>query len=277
MPLFLKKKNFIVLFTLLSLQFLALSLQLPRGEKRSFLENLVFDVLSNVQSGITFVLQGAGELWHDYIGLRQAREENEKLKEENITLTQQNLLLKELLVRLEKSAAARKILQEINRDIVIAQVIGLDPANFFRTLVINRGRAQGLQPNMVVLNEHGQLIGRVVKPVSWLAATVQLVTDSSFAASVRTEKKNLVGILAGDGHGRCFLKYILETEKDIEVGEEIVTTGYDGIYFPGIPVGRISAIYSGQGLFKRILVQPYFSFRQLEVVAVVKTSSKEIF
>ena len=277
MPLFFKKKNFIVLFSLLGLQFLALSLQLPQGKERSFLENLIFEVISNVESGLTFVFQGAGELWHDYLDLRQAREENEKLRKENITLTQQNLLLKELLARLEKSATARKILQEINRDIVIAQVIGLDPANFFRTLVINRGRAQGLKPNMVVLNERGQLVGRVIKPVSWLAATVQLVTDSSFAASVRTEKKNLVGILAGDGHGRCFLKYILETEKDIEVGEEIVTTGYDGIYFPGIPVGRISAIYSCQGLFKRILVQPYFSFRQLEVVAVVKTSSKEIF
>jgi len=130
---------------------------------------------------------------------------------------------------------------------------------------------------MIVLNAQGQLVGRIINPVSWQAATVQLVTDSNFAASVHTEQKNLVGILAGDGHGRCFLKYILETEKNIEVGEEILTTGYDGIFFPGIPVGRISVIYSGQSLFKRILVEPYFNFRHLDVVAVVKTTTREIF
>ncbi|MCP2619718.1 rod shape-determining protein MreC [Candidatus Aminicenantes bacterium AC-334-K16] len=277
MPLFLKKKNFIILFSLLGLQFILLSLQLPRGETQSFMERCIFGLVANVQSGVTFVLQGVSDLWHDYISLRQAHQENEKLKKENITLIQQNLLLKELLARQEKSASAEKILQNLNKEIVIAQVIGLDPANFFRTMVINRGKAQGLQPNMIVLNAQGQLVGRIINPVSWQAATVQLVTDSNFAASVHTEQKNLVGILAGDGHGRCFLKYILETEKNIEVGEEILTTGYDGIFFPGIPVGRISVIYSGQSLFKRILVEPYFNFRHLDVVAVVKTTTREIF
>ncbi len=275
MPFFLKKKSFIVLFSLLGLQFIFLSLQLPQGGHQSFLEKWIFGFLANTQSGLTYIIEGAGNLWSDYIALHQARKENKELKEKIVTLTQENLLLQDKLTKKEKSSQAIQNLAPLNKSIVLAQVIGLDPANYFRTVVINRGQAQGLAPNMVVLDEKGHLIGRLIEPVSWQAATVQLVTDTNFAASVRTKKKNLVGILSGDGHGRCFLKYILETETDVEEGEELVTTGYDGVFFAGLPVGKISAIYATQGLFKSILVQPYFNFHNLEIVAVIKTSPKE--
>ena len=277
MPFFLKKKSFIVLFSLLGLQFIFLSLQLPQGGHQSFLEKWIFGFLANTQSGLTYIIEGAGNLWNDYIALHQARKENKELKEKIVTLTQENLLLQDKLTKKEKSSQAIQNLAPLNKSIVLAQVIGLDPANYFRTVVINRGQAQGLAPNMVVLDEKGHLIGRLIEPVSWQAATVQLVTDTNFAASVRTKKKNLVGILSGDGHGRCFLKYILETETDVEEGEELVTTGYDGVFFAGLPVGKISAIYATQGLFKSILVQPYFNFHNLEIVAVIKTSPKESF
>jgi len=277
MPFFLKKKSFIVLFSLLGLQFIFLSLQLPQGGHQSFLEKWIFGFLANTQSGLTYIIEGAGNLWNDYIALHQARKENKELKEKIVTLTQENLLLQDKLTKKEKSSQAIQNLAPLNKSIVLAQVIGLDPANYFRTVVINRGQAQGLAPNMVVLDEKGHLIGRLIEPVSWQAATVQLVTDTNFAASVRTQKKNLVGILSGDGHGRCFLKYILETETDVEEGEELVTTGYDGVFFAGLPVGKISAIYATQGLFKSILVQPYFNFHNLEIVAVIKTSPKESF
>jgi len=277
MPFFLKKKSFIVLFSLLGFQFIFLSLQLPQGGHQSFLEKWIFGFLANTQSGLTYIIEGAGNLWSDYIALHQARKENKELKEKIVTLTQENLLLQDKLTKKEKSSQAIQNLAPLNKSIVLAQVIGLDPANYFRTVVINRGQAQGLAPNMVVLDEKGHLIGRLIEPVSWQAATVQLVTDTNFAASVRTQKKNLVGILSGDGHGRCFLKYILETETDVEEGEELVTTGYDGVFFAGLPVGKISAIYATQGLFKSILVQPYFNFHNLEIVAVIKTSPKESF
>jgi len=277
MPFFLKKKSFIVLFSLLGFQFIFLSLQLPQGGHQSFLEKWIFGFLANTQSGLTYIIEGAGNLWSDYIALHQARKENKELKEKIVTLTQENLLLQDKLTKKEKSSQAIQNLAPLNKSIVLAQVIGLDPANYFRTVVINRGQAQGLAPNMVVLDEKGHLIGRLIEPVSWQAATVQLVTDTNFAASVRTKKKNLVGILSGDGHGRCFLKYILETETDVEEGEELVTTGYDGVFFAGLPVGKISAIYATQGLFKSILVQPYFNFHNLEIVAVIKTSPKESF
>ena len=277
MPFFLKKKSFIVLFSLLGLQFIFLSLQLPQGGHQSFLEKWIFGFLANTQSGLTYIIEGAGNLWSDYIALHQARKENKELKEKIVTLTQENLLLQDKLTKKENSSQAIQNLAPLNKSIVLAQVIGLDPANYFRTVVINRGQAQGLAPNMVVLDEKGHLIGRLIEPVSWQAATVQLVTDTNFAASVRTKKKNLVGILSGDGHGRCFLKYILETETDVEEGEELVTTGYDGVFFAGLPVGKISAIYATQGLFKSILVQPYFNFHNLEIVAVIKTSPKESF
>jgi cell shape-determining protein MreC len=55
-----------------------------------------------------------------------------------------------------------------------------------------------------------------------------------------------------------------------------MTSGYDGIYPSGIPVGRIISITEDTTLFKKIVVEPYFDFSELDRVAVLAVDLREL-
>jgi rod shape-determining protein MreC len=57
-----------------------------------------------------------------------------------------------------------------------------------------------------------------------------------------------------------------------KVGEEILTSGVDRVFPPGLKVGRINQVSAEGGIFKKIVVQPYFNIRDLRLVAVLKNT-----
>ena len=129
---------------------------------------------------------------------------------------------------------------------------------------------------MIVLDKFGQLVGRVIEHIGLQESMVQLITDSESGVSVHNQK-DILGVINGNDVGRCILKYIEGTEKGVEVGDILVTSGFDHIYPPGIPVGKIVTVDPSDELFKNILVQPFFKFRSLDELAVIKINPNEIF
>lgn len=277
MSLFHRNKSLIIFAFIILVQMILLSFQLPRGQDPSYLERTFFSILSPLQRGIDSLIKGFISGWENYIYLRDVKKENEILRKEILTLKEENILLRQSLKDYETLIKMKSNLKTIEESIISAKVIGLDPSNYFRSITINRGSKDGIRENMAVLDPRGFLVGRTILPISRGESRVHLVTDTSFAVSVETEKKEIVGILSGDGKGGCYLKYVLETEKDISEGDRLITTGYDGIFPPGILVGIIASIVPGDTLFKEIMVNPFFDFRHLNQVAVIRMDAKNIF
>ena len=75
----------------------------------------------------------------------------------------------------------------------------------------------------------------------------------------------------------CRLKYILTTDSQLINGDSVVTTGYDGIFPPDLPVGEVVSVTSTEDLFQDIKIKPYFNIRNLDQVAVIKLNAKEFF
>jgi len=130
-----------------------------------------------------------------------------------------------------------------------ANVIGRDPANWWRTLQINRGQRDGLKPNMPVLTEHG-LIGRVHQ-VSPRHAQVALIGDPACRVSVLVESTRENGILmAGPStlHDPLLvhLNY-LPAGTAAKPGDRIVTSGLGSIFRKGIPIGTILEVQNAHG------------------------------
>ncbi len=277
MPLFLKKrKSLVVLVALIFFQLVLISLQAPLGQEENYFEKAVFSIFSPLQHGTVSFIQKIANLWKSYFHLKNVQSHNQKLREEIFILQQENNLLQNALRRFRGEKEIQDSLLVIRKNILVAQVIGLDASNFYKSLVINKGSLDGLKKNMVVLDGKGHLVGRTIEPISLKQATVQLITDTESGVSVFTQKR-VMGVLTGDARGRCFLNYILATTRDISMEEEIVTSGFDGIFPSGIKVGKIISITEGDPLFKGVKVQPYFDFRQLYQVAVIKIDPKDLF
>ncbi len=278
MPSFFKRnKSLVVLSILIFLQLVLISIQVPLGERENYFEKAVFVVFSPLQHGIVSFFQGIGAFWEGYFSLRKAHKQNEEMRREIFSLSQENRLLRNALEQYKSENEIDEFLGEMYPNILHARVVGLDASNYYKSVMINRGSLNGVEKNMVVLDKFGNLVGRVIGPISLNEARVQLITDKDCGVSVFTEKEKVLGILSGDGKGSCRLEHVVSTDEDVSVGENLYTTGYDSIFLPGINVGRILSITPTADLFKSVAVKPYFEFRNLDQLAVIRMPAKDIF
>jgi rod shape-determining protein MreC len=67
------------------------------------------------------------------------------------------------------------------------------------------------------------------------------------------------------------------TELGISDGEEVITSGYDGIYPKGIKIGKIISMEDTTSLHQDITVKPYIDFRYLDQLAVITIDLRDIF
>ncbi|TEU05861.1 MAG: rod shape-determining protein MreC [Candidatus Aminicenantes bacterium] len=278
MPLFLKeKKSLVVLTALIFFQLILISTQVPLGYGENYFEKAVFSVFSPVQHGILSLFRSIGEFWENYFYLQNVQSQNRKMKDEMFFLRQENNLLRNALENLRSAKEIEESLLRLHENILVAQVIGFDASNFYKSAVINKGSLDGLRKDMIVLDKNGSLVGRIINPIALKESRVQLITDNESGVGVFSQSKEVMGILSGDDKGYCFLEYIHVTTEDIYEGEDIITSGKDGLFPSGIKVGKIVSITTSTSLFKQVKVEPYFDIRDLDQVAVIMRDPMEIF
>ena len=162
-------------------------------------------------------------------------------------------------------------------DVVPAQVVALGPAQAFsRTVTIDAGTADGVVPDLTVVNADG-LVGRVVE-ASRSFATVLLVIDGKSTIGGRLSGSMELGFLTGSGDitdaGTLELNLVDHTVSPT-VGDSVVTWGSrnGAPYVAGVPVGQVVSVHSSPAdLTESAVVRPYVDFSALDVVAVVTSS-----
>ena len=278
MPLFLKeRKSLVVLTVLIFFQLILISTQVPLGYGENYFEKAVFSVFSPVQHGILSLFRSIGEFWKNYFYLQNVQSQNRKMNDEMFFLRQENNLLRNALENLRSAKEIEESLLRLHENILVAQVIGFDASNFYKSAVVNKGSLDGLKKDMIVLDKNGSLVGRIINPVALKESRVQLITDNESGVGVFSQSKEVMGILSGDDKGYCFLEYIHVTTEGIYEGEDIITSGKDGLFPSGIKVGKIVSITTSTSLFKQVKIEPYFDIRDLNQVAVIMRDPMEIF
>ena len=278
MPLFLKeRKSLVVLTALIFFQLILISTQVPLGYGENYFEKAIFSVFSPIQHGILSLFRSIGEFWENYFYFQNVQGQNRKMKDEMFFLRQENNLLRNALENLRSAKEIEESLLRLHENILVAQVIGFDASNFYKSAVINKGSLDGLKKDMIVLDKNGSLVGRIINPIALKESRVQLITDNESGVGVFSQSKEVMGILSGDDKGYCFLEYIHVTTEGIYEGEDIITSGKDGLFPSGIKVGKIVSITTSTSLFKQVKVEPYFDIRDLDQVAVIMRDPMEIF
>ena len=277
MPFSLKERRKFALFAgLIFFHLILISLQVPKGNEPTYFKRAFFAVFSPVQHGVVSFFQGVNRLWNNYFYFRQVQRQNQGMRDEIFLLRQENQALKNTLLKFKGEKEIQELLSTISRSILVCSVIGFDSSDIHKSIVLNRGSRDGVRKDMVVLDRRGRLVGRVIDPVTLRQARVQLVTDKESGVGVLSERQRVVGILTGYAEGKCLMKYVYRTNKEIGEGEEVSTSGFEGIYPSGIPVGKIISITEDATLFKKIVVEPYLDFSELDEVAVFTIDLREL-
>ena len=248
------------------------------GQKRSWnpLEQFVIEATAPIERLFQRTMAWTEGFWSNYFFLVNVRRENAALKKDLNALKMENSRYRELLFTHERLKALFQFKQSMNIPAVAAQVIGLDPTGWFRSVIIDKGTYAGIKMDMPVLNASG-VVGRVVS-VSPHYAKVLLLTDQNSAVDALIQRSRDRGIVRGLRAEACALDYMIKT-SDVRVGDNVVTSGLGGVYPKGIPIGQVINVEDSPGdLFRHITVKPAVDFSRLEEVLVIlreKISSEE--
>lgn len=233
----------------------------------SLFQQLVTEVVSPMQEGISSSKQSLSSLMKNYLFIVNTSKENLTLKkqisrlESDLTgmdeIRKENFRLKQLLNYSEGVSPER----------VLAQVVGWDSANEFKVIRINKGSNDGLKLMAPVITDQG-LVGYIYR-VSPNYADVLTILDQNNRVDVLVERTRTHGIVEGVFNFKCALKYIMRNET-VEVGDRLITAGVGGIYPKGIKVGLITDISRENfGMTLAIEVIPSVDFDKLEEVLVL--------
>ncbi|CAB3752665.1 rod shape-determining protein MreC [Paraburkholderia humisilvae] len=188
------------------------------------------------------------------------RNENAQLHARNLRLSQQANEAAQLGA---ENAHLRALLQLSQRSPIQStpaeiQYDTRDP--FTQKVVIGRGSQQGIQDGSPVVNEDG-VIGQVTR-VFPMQAEVTLLTDKDQAVPVQIVRTGLRSVIYGTPKGDSLDLRFVPISADVMAGDELVTSGLDGVYPPGLPVAKVARVdKQADTAFARVVCLPIAQVR----------------
>ena len=201
-----------------------------------------------------------------YGDLMGALEQNERLKRRVLELEAERQKLYEADVTSRRLQSLLDLRERIPAKSIAANVIGSSASTWFQSLTLDKGEQDGIQKGMAVVSAAG-VLGQIVA-VSARTAKVLLITDSYSAVDVVCQRSRARGIVSGSLEGPL-MKYVKRSE-DVQRGDQLITSGLDGVFPKGILVGHVETVQKkGQGLFQQVSVALAADPTKVEDVLVV--------
>ncbi len=260
-----------VLIPLLLLHLMLLSLQIENPNGTLLIRHWIAVSSSPFLKAADWVTYRAKNIWTGYVWLHGAREENRQLHEVVRQLALRDDATAQLKDENIRLRALLSLSQSIQFDNIGARIIGRMPNYLSHVAFIDRGSGDGVRLDCAVLSESGAF-GRTVL-VSKHNAQVQLISNTDSSIGVMLESNRLPGVLRGLGDQRLSLQYISNSEQ-VNPGERVVTSGLDGIFPKGIPVGKVVESRKGKSVFREIEVEPFSDMLRTEEVLVLLAKPK---
>jgi len=262
-------RNFKILSWVFFIAFALFLLSMSAGKGLSWdpLEQVLIEVTAPVQLIFQRTVALTTGIWSNYFSLVHVRQENLQLKQQLNRLKMENSRYREALYTHERLKALFQFKQSIDRPVLAAQVIGLDPTGWFRSVMIDKGERSGIAMDMPVVNASG-VVGRIVS-VSPNYAKVLLIIDQNSSVDCLVQRSRDRGMVRGLSETVCSVDYMVKT-SDVKVHDRIVTSGLGGVYPKGIPIGQVVRVDESPGdLFRHIRLRPAVDFSRLEEVLVI--------
>ncbi len=147
-----------------------------------------------------------------------------------------------------------------------SEVIARDPLLTLSSLLLDKGRRDSVRVGQAVVTAEG--IAGIIYRADRTQSVALLATDRNFAASVRIERSRVDGIIRWAGGGSLEMTEV-PRNLDVRTGDRVVTSGLGGVIPGGLPVGVVTRVMRNEGLFLKVLVEPYVEYSRLEEVFVL--------
>ncbi|MDE0151886.1 MAG: rod shape-determining protein MreC [Bdellovibrionales bacterium] len=208
-----------------------------------------------------------------YTYIIQVKKNNQALRKENNQLKIQLMQMREIQIENDRLNALLQFSKQEGFQLLPAKVIAMDPFPNYRLLTIDKGEKDGLKKNMGAIIEEG-VIGYVFR-VYRDTAQILLLSDRNAVLPATVQRSRVHGLIEGYDEEFLKLKY-LRNEDDVQVNDQIVTSGIDSFFPPGLPVGTISQVQKEQyGLSQDVDVRLTAKLSQIEELFIIIKASND--
>jgi rod shape-determining protein MreC len=260
----------LALFSLLAIALLVADARLNALDG---LRRIIGTVLYPVQRVMLVPQESAEALSSYFADLQSLTDELDRLRRRQVDgarelqqaqhLAEENARLRQLLGMREQSsggAVAAEVLYETR-----------DP--FSRRLVIDRGIRHGVRAGQPVIDAQG-VIGQVAR-VMPLTSEVMLLTDRDATLAVELRRNGLRAVAYGAGRaGGLELRY-LPAASDVQLGDLVFTSGLDGVFPAGLPVGQVGELSRSSASFALARVEPAAGVERTRLLLVLFDPRRE--
>jgi rod shape-determining protein MreC len=264
-----KHQTIIIACILLVISLIVLSYSVKQPSETGFFRKLILEMAAPLVSAINVPVEKVSTVWKRYLFLVGLEEENRRLTKENALLANELLRYREGYlesIRLEKLIKLKEVL---NYPSIAARVIAKSQAALIKTILIDKGTADGMKIGFPVVTERG-VVGRIIES-SWHSSRILLLIDESSKIDAALLEGRNQGILQGAGSGACILKYVPKAET-IKMGDIVISSGLSGVFPKGLFLGVVTVVDKNDpGLFQKVQVAPYVDFAKMEEVLVLVT------
>lgn len=179
--------------------------------------------------------------------VRENLADRRELTARNATLRERLMVTSAQLGRLQavqrENRRLRRLLDGAEAQRLDVQLVGiadvdLDP--FRHRVLLDQGSLRGIRSGQALMDANG-VVGQVVE-VTPLNATAMLISDPSHAVPVRVVRSGVRSIAFGTGQVGALTVPNLPPSADVRAGDELVTSGFGGIFPAGLAVGRIISL-----------------------------------
>lgn len=190
-----------------------------------------------------------------FTSISTLQRENDALKRRQLESAQvlaQAQLAERENERLRRLLGAR---ERIGNGAILGSVLYESRDRFSHRIVLHVGTDDGVRAGSPVIDDIG-VVGQVTR-VFRNTSEVTLLTDKDQSIPIQIARNGLRGVAFGGADPGTLDLRFMAANADIENGDLAVTSGLDGVYPTGLPVGKVMLVErAAKDQFARIVLAP---------------------
>ncbi|MGH8729581.1 MAG: rod shape-determining protein MreC [Burkholderiales bacterium] len=196
----------------------------------------------------------------------ELKQENAELKTRNLEYAAQVQALPALRAENDRLRKLLEATRNIEGSAMLAEILYANRVPTSQSVVVDKGSQQGVVAGSAVVDEIG-VVGQVTRVYPFVSE-VTLITEKDQPVPIKVLRNGVRAVVFGSGsRDGLELKY-MSVDADVRKDDELVTSGIDGTYPPGLPVAKVTSVERDPALpFATITAAPTAGVnRQREVI-----------
>ncbi|MFT4650789.1 MAG: rod shape-determining protein MreC [Flavobacteriales bacterium] len=199
-----------------------------------------------------------------------------ELLEENESLQARRRILNAQLQRMQvlqaENTRLRNLLgtsRKLTDEVIVAELLSVDQNPYRQLIEINKGTNDGIKTGHAIIDDFG-VMGQVVH-INRYSSTIILISDPDHATPVQFIRSGVRSVAFGNGNTDYLELRFLPATADIQIGDELVTSGLGGRFPADYPVATVVSISEDltHG-FVSVLASPKARLNSSREVLVIK-------